>query len=104
MRAERLLRYNLPVIEMRKLRADISEKEGPLMARRTIVLLSLLLCFFAARPSLRAQLPPAKKDPLSPAQSAAGKAGGSSTHASSFAGAAAKTLPSVRGSSPPECR
>src|SRR5260370_12538581 len=91
-----------PVIEMRKLRADISEKEGPIMARRTIVLLSLLLCFFAARPSLRAQLPPAKKDPLSPAQSAAGKAGCSTTEASSCAEAAAKILPIVMGSSPLE--
>src|SRR5260370_13904970 len=90
------------VIEMRKVRADISEKEGPLMARRTIVLLSLLLCFFAARPSLRAQLPPAKKDPLSPAQSAAGKAGCSTTEASSCAEAAAKILPIVMGSSPLE--
>src|SRR5260370_21823936 len=91
-----------PVIEMRKLRADISEKEGPLMAARTIVLLSLLLCFFAARPSLRAQRPPAKKDPLSPAQSAAGKAGCSTTEASSCAEAAAKILPIVMGSSPLE--
>ncbi len=72
------------------------------MARRTIVLLSLLLCFFAARPSLRAQLPPAKKDPLSPAQSAAGKAGCSTTEASSCAEAAAKILPIVMGSSPLE--
>src|SRR5260370_17188397 len=88
-----------PVIEMRKLRADISEKEGPLMARRTIVLLSLLLCFFAARPSLRAQLPPAKKDPLSPAPSAAGKAGRPTTHTSSYTAASANILPVVIASS-----
>jgi len=87
---------------MRKLRADISEKEGPLMARRTIVLLSLLLSFFASLPSLRAQMPPAKKDPLSVLQGAQGKAGCSTTEASSCAEVAAKLLPIVMGPSPME--
>src|SRR6266481_1621593 len=91
-----------PVIEMRKLRADISEKEGPLMAHRTIVLLSLLLSFFASLPSLRAQMPPAKKDPLSVLQGAQGKAGCSTTEASSCAEVAAKLLPIVMGPSPME--
>src|SRR6267154_6855621 len=91
-----------PVIEMRKLRADISEKEGPLMARRTIFLLSLLLYSFASRPSLRAQMPPAKKDPLRLGPNAQGKAGCSATEASSCAEAAAKILPIVMGPSPME--
>src|SRR5258708_27238738 len=90
------------VIEMRKRRADISEKEGPRMGRRTIVLLSLLLSFFASLPSLRAQMPPAKKDPLSVLQGAQGKAGCSTTEASSCAEVAAKILPIVMGSSPLE--
>jgi len=72
------------------------------MARRTIFLLSLLLCFFAARPSLRAQLPPANKDPLSLGQDAQAKAGCSTTEASSCAEAASKILPIVMGSSPLE--
>src|SRR6267154_2128986 len=87
---------------MRKLRADISEKEGPLMARRTIFLLSLLLYSFASRPSLRAQMPPAKKDPLRLGPNAQGKAGCSATEASSCAEAAAKILPIVMGPSPME--
>src|SRR6266568_2690009 len=102
MPGERLLRYNPPVVEMRKLRADISEKEGPHMARRTIFLLSLLLYFFVSLPSLRAQMPPAKKDPLSLGQNAQGKAGCSATEASSCAEAAAKILPIVMGPSPME--
>src|SRR6266478_9026115 len=90
------------VIEVRKLRADISEKEGHVMPRH-IILVPLLLAFlFASLPSLQAQLPPEKKDPLSPAQSAAGKAGCSTTEASSCAEAAAKILPVVMGSSPLE--
>jgi len=87
---------------VRKLRADISEKEGHVMSRH-IILVPLLLAFlFASLPSLQAQLPPEKKDPLSPAQSAAGKAGCSTTEASSCAEAAAKILPVVMGSSPLE--
>src|SRR6202521_2207473 len=58
----------------------------------------LVVCSFRAE----AQLPPAKKDPLSPAQSAQGKAGCSTTEASSCAEAAAKILPIVMGSSPLE--
>src|SRR5258706_11250614 len=70
---------------------------------RHIILVPLLLAFlFASLPSLQAQLPPEKKDPLSPAQSAAGKAGCSTTEASSCAEAAAKILPVVMGSSPLE--
>src|SRR5260370_8328038 len=84
---------------MRKLRADISEKEGPLMARRTIILLSLLLSFFASLPSLRAQMPPAKKDRLSVLQGAQGKAACSTTEASSCAGVAPNILPVLMGSS-----
>src|SRR5216110_2662617 len=72
------------------------------MTGRTISLLSLPLCLFASLPSLQAQLPPAKKDPLSPAQSAQGKAGCSTTEVSSCAEAAAKILPIVMGSSPME--
>src|SRR2546430_9598717 len=53
-------------------------------------------------PLVQAQLPPARKDPLSPAQSAQGKAGCSATEASSCAEAAAKILPIVMGSSPME--
>src|SRR2546430_9612485 len=53
-------------------------------------------------PLVQAQLPPARKDPLSPAQSAQGKAGCSTTEVSSCAEAAAKILPIVMGSSPME--
>src|SRR5438128_5118832 len=72
------------------------------MTGRTISLISLPLCLFAALPSLQAQLPPANKDPLLPSQSAQGKAGCSTTEASSCAEAAAKILPIVMGSSPME--
>src|SRR5260370_40366095 len=72
------------------------------MPRSTILLNCLLLGVFASLPSLRAQMPPAKKDPLSPSQSAQGKAGCSATEASSCAEAAAKMLPIVMGSSPVE--
>jgi hypothetical protein len=72
------------------------------MPRRTIILNCLLLYLFASLPSLRAQLPPAKKDPLSVLQSTQGKAGCSTTEASSCAEAAAKILPIVMGSSPME--
>src|SRR5260370_37174346 len=82
-----------PVIEIRRFRADISEKEGPLMARRTIFFLSLPICFFASLPSLQAQMPPAKKDPLSVFQHKQGKCGGSAPEASSCAASAARILP-----------
>src|SRR5260370_122536 len=72
------------------------------MPRSTIFFNCLLLCLFACLPSLRAQMPPAKKDPLSPSQSAQGKACCSATEASSCAEAAAKILPIVMGSSPME--
>jgi carboxypeptidase Q len=72
------------------------------MPRRTIFPLSLLLCLCASLPSWPAQMPPAKKDPLMPAENAQGKAGCSSTAASSCAAAAAKILPMVMGSSPME--
>src|ERR1700694_5308717 len=72
------------------------------MPRRTGFLNSMFFCIFASIPSLQAQLPPGKKDPLSPAQSAQGKAGCSTTEASSCAEAAAKILPIVMGSSPME--
>ncbi len=72
------------------------------MPRRTIFLNSLLLCLFVSLPSLHAQVPPAKKDPLIPPQISQGKAGCSTTEASSCAEAAAKILPIVMGSSPLE--
>jgi carboxypeptidase Q len=72
------------------------------MPCRAIFHLSLLLCLFASLPSLQAQLPPAKKDPLSLGQNAQGKTGCSATEASSCAEAAAKILPIVMGSSPME--
>src|SRR5260370_17551541 len=72
------------------------------MPRSIIFLNCLLLWVFACLPSLRAQMPPAKKDPLSPSQSAQGKAGCSATEASSCAEAAARILPIVMGSSPME--
>ncbi len=53
-------------------------------------------------PPLQAQLPPAKQNPLIPAQGAQGKVGCSTTEASSCAEAAAKILPIVMGSSPME--
>src|SRR3982074_137016 len=89
-------------IETRKLRTESPGEESSLMPRRTIFLFSLLISLLASLPSLQAQLPPAKKDPLSPAQSAQGKAGCSATEASSCAEAAAKILPIVMGSSPME--
>jgi len=72
------------------------------MARRTIFLLSLLLCLFASLPPLQAQMPPANKDPLIPSQGARRTTGCSTTEASSCAEAAAKILPIVMGSSPME--
>jgi hypothetical protein len=72
------------------------------MLRRILFLNCLLVCLFASLPSLQAQLPPAQKDSLIPGQSAPGKAGCSTTEASSCAEAAAKILPIVMGSSPME--
>jgi carboxypeptidase Q len=68
------------------------------MPRRTIFLVSCLISLFASMPALHAQLPPAKKDPLSPP----GAAGCSTTGASSCAEAATKILPIVMGPSPME--
>ena len=72
------------------------------MPRRTILLLSVLFCFVMYLLPAQGQLPPAKKDPLSLAQSAQGQAGCSTTEASSCTEAAAKILPIVMGSSPLE--
>jgi hypothetical protein len=70
------------------------------MPRRIIFPSCLLLCFFGSMPILQAQIPPAKQNPLIPAQEA--QAGCSTTEASSCAQAAAKILPIVLGSSPME--
>jgi carboxypeptidase Q len=86
----------------RKDHIKISRKESQPMLRRTIFFSFLLSCFVAFLLPAQGQLPPAKKDPLSPAQSAQGKAGCSATEASSCAEAAAKILPIVMGSSPLE--
>src|SRR5260370_42413878 len=72
------------------------------MPRRTIFLNCLLLCLFASLPSLQAQLPPARKDPLNLPQNAPGTVACSATEASSCAQAAAKILPIVLGPSPME--
>src|SRR5256885_16772904 len=72
------------------------------MLRRTILLISLLLCLFASIGSVQAQIPRAKQNPLIPGQGAQGTAGCSTTDASSCAEAAAKILPIVMGSSPLE--
>jgi carboxypeptidase Q len=72
------------------------------MPCRTVLVLSLLLCLFASVMPLRAQMPPAKPNPLIPAQGAQGNAGCATTGASSCAAAAAKILPIVMGSSPME--
>ena len=72
------------------------------MPGRTVPVISLLLCFSASVTPLRAQLPPAKPNPLIPGQGAQGNAGCSVTGASSCADAAAKILPIVMGPSPME--
>jgi len=72
------------------------------MLRRTILLISLLLCLFASIGSVQAQIPPAKQNPLIPGQGAKGTAGCSTAEASSCAEAAAKILPIVMGLSPLE--
>src|SRR2546429_8354861 len=102
MPAVRFLLYNPPVIGTRMLHAEITGEESKPMPRRTVFLIFVFLCLFASMPPVQAQLPPAKKDPLNPAQSAQGKAGCSTTEASSCAEAAAKILPIVMGSSPME--
>src|SRR2546429_2057780 len=102
MPAVRFLLYNPPVIGTRMLHAEITGEESKPMPRRTVFLIFVFLCLFASMPPVQAQLPPAKKDPLSSAQSAQGKAGCSTTEASSCAEAAAKILPIVMGSSPME--
>jgi carboxypeptidase Q len=71
------------------------------MARRLISIAPLFLYLLAALLPASAQLPPAKKDALSPAQSSQA-AGCSVAEASSCAQAAAKILPIVMGSSPME--
>jgi carboxypeptidase Q len=72
------------------------------MPRRTVPVMSLLLCFSASVTPLQAQLPPAKPNPLILEQGAQGNAGCAVTGASSCAEAAAKILPIVMGSSPME--
>ncbi len=72
------------------------------MPRRIIFVNCLLLCLYGSMPTLQAQIPPAKQNPLIPAQGAQGKVGCSTTEASSCAEAAAKILPIVMGSSPME--
>ena len=66
------------------------------MPRRAALITSLILCFVVSISPASAQLPPAKKDPLSPAQNSQA-AGCSTTEASSCAQAAAKILPIVMG-------
>ena len=72
------------------------------MPRLTIFPSFLFFCFVTCPLPSHGQLPPAKKDPLSPMQGAQGKSGCSTTEASSCAEAAAKILPIVMGSSPLE--
>src|SRR5947208_14081033 len=98
------LRYNPLRNRNTKLRPEISGKENQLMLRRTIFLISLLLCLcrFASIAPLQPQIPPAKQNPLIPGQGAKGTAGCSTTEASSCAEAAAKILPIVMGLSPLE--
>ena len=72
------------------------------MPRRAIFFASVFLCLSGLLPSLRAQIPSGKPNPLIPGQGAPGNAGCSVTDASSCAQAAAKILPIVMGSSPME--
>src|SRR5437667_12161800 len=102
MPAVRFLLYNPPLIGTRMLHAEITGEESKPMPRRTVFLIFMFLFLFASMPPVQAQLPPAKKDLLSPAQNAQGKAGCSTTGASSCAQAAAKILPIVMGASPLE--
>jgi len=77
-------------------------KESSLMMRLTISFTGLCFCLFAFAASLRAQLPPASKDPLALSQNSQAAAACSATDASSCAQAAAKILPLVVGPSPME--
>jgi carboxypeptidase Q len=71
--------------------------------KRSVISISVLCyCLIALFPTLTAQLPPAKKDPLAPLPSSQGAAVCSATEASSCAQAAAKILPMVMGPSPME--
>jgi carboxypeptidase Q len=98
--------YSLGIIRIATGRAGFTSKlfreENKLMPRRVAILLSLSLSLLALVPALQAQLPPTKKDPLLPVQSAQGTAACSTTEASSCAQAAAKILPIVMGPSPLE--
>jgi carboxypeptidase Q len=71
------------------------------MPRRAIFFVSSFLCILTSLVPASAQLPPAKKDALSPAQNSQ-TTGCSTAEASSCAQAAAKILPIVMGSSPLE--
>src|SRR2546427_7948835 len=102
MPALRFLRYNPHGNQSQEHHIRFQEKESQLMTRRTALFPFLLFCFVIFLLPAQGQLPPAKKDPLSLAQSAPGKAGCSTTEASSCAEAAAKILPIVMGSSPME--
>jgi len=68
------------------------------MFARRLFFSSLLLCLFSS--CLTAQIPPARTDPLHPAQGIQGTAGCSATDASSCSQAAAKITPIVMGDSP----
>ncbi len=70
------------------------------MQMRRFLLASLLLCFFV--PSLPAQLPPVKTEPLQAPQGLQGAAGCSATEASACAQAASKITPIIMGESPLE--
>lgn len=72
------------------------------MRRHTFLFTFLLLSLFTFLLPMTAQLPPAKRDPLSPAQTTKDSAACSATDASSCAQAAAKILPIVMGPSPLE--
>ena len=72
------------------------------MRRKFLFLISLLPCLFASALSSLAQLPPAKKDPLTPAQSSLSPAACSVADASSCAQVASKILPIIMGPSPME--
>ena len=97
----KFLRYNALCNKNLKVPGKFREK-SQLMPRRIFLVHLLLVFLFASLPSLQAQLPPEKKDPLSLLQSTQGKTGCSTTEASSCAEAAAKILPIVMGSSPME--
>jgi carboxypeptidase Q len=72
------------------------------MRHRLFLLSSSLLYVFTFPFHVGAQLPPAKKDPLTLSQSTQGQVGCSTTEASSCAEVAAKILPIVMGPSPME--